>query len=132
MIGIDTNVLVRFFVADDARQATLARQCLDARSAEDPAFVSLVVIVEFSWVLKRLYDISGSAICDAIRVMVDSPSMLVERRDLVVEALDNARGGNVELADFLIAAVARSAGATRLVTFDRRAARHVPGMELLK
>ena len=132
MIGVDANVLVRFFVADDARQAAIATRFLGERTTDDPAFVSIVVVVEFCWVLKRFYGVPLQNICDSLQVLAGSPSMRIERHDHVVAAIELARSKRADIADALIAAVALEAGAGQIMTFDQTAAKRVPAMEMLR
>lgn len=67
MIGLDTNILVRYFAQDDPRQSTAARKLIDDKlTREEPGYIAIVVLVEFAWVLKRLYEGKRSEIAEAI------------------------------------------------------------------
>lgn len=131
MIGADTNVLLRLVVDDDAAQHELAKQFFAARSANDPAHISLIVVAEFSWALRRLYAYDRDQIADVVLALLQSPDLIVERRDLVEEAAQLSRQPKVGLADTLIARLAVADGCRSVVTFDKDAAKRIPGMELL-
>ena len=131
MIGVDTNMLLRLFVpVEPQRAASMA--FFGQRSAEDPAYVSLIVLAEFAWVLKRRYKYSFEQIGQGIRWILDSDDFMVEDRSRVEWALANYTRQRIDFSDLLIARSSESAGASSTVTFDRDAAKHVPGMELLK
>jgi predicted nucleic-acid-binding protein len=131
MIAIDTNVLVRVIVEDNASQTAAARAFLSTRTPEDPAFVSAVVLAELAWVLHHAYALPHEGILDVFEWVMESANITVERADLVERAIANARAARAGIADCIIAAMAEDAGATHTVTFDQTAAERVPGMELL-
>jgi predicted nucleic-acid-binding protein len=131
MIGVDANVLVRLFVpVEPQRKASIA--FFGQRSPADPAYVSLIVITEFAWVLRRRYKYGFGQIGQGIRWMLDSDDFVIEARDRVEWALANYTRSRIDFSDLLIARSDELAGAPRTVTFDIDAAKFVPGMELLK
>lgn len=131
MIGVDTNVLVRLFVpVEPQREAAIA--FFGQRSAADPAFVSTVVLTEFAWVLRRRYKYEYDQVSQAIRWMLDSDDFVIEDRDLIEWALANYTRSRIDFSDLLVARSSELAGAPSVATFDRDAAKYVPGMELLK
>lgn len=132
MIGVDTNVLVRLFVVDDPRQSALATQFFAKRSAADPAYVGLVVIAELVWLLDDSYGFSHAEIVRVLRGVLASPDFALEQRQFVEEAVEMAEGETIDISDFLIARVAAEGGSRSTATFDRDAAKRIPGMELLK
>jgi len=131
MIGVDTNVLVRLLVPGEP-QREMAEAFFSQRSAADPAFVSLVVVVELVWVLNRHYGYEFQQLQRAIQWLLDSDDFVVEHRDRVEWALTNYTRSRIDLPDLLIARAGEEAGASRTATFDLNAAKFVPGMELLK
>lgn len=131
MIGVDTNVLVRLLVRDNAAQLDAAVRFLAKRSPDDPAFVSSVVVAEFAWVLDKSYGYSSEAIHNAMDWLFDSENIVVERSDLIEDAVLGAREAKADISDAVIAALAEDAGASKTVTFDRPAAKRIPGMDLL-
>ena len=69
MIGVDTNVLVRAVIADDAQQAAHAARFLRARDETNPAFINPVVAAEFVWVLRAAYRMPRQVIVDILRTV---------------------------------------------------------------
>lgn len=131
MIGLDTNVVVRLLTADDPRQTKTARELVASFSPVRPGWISLVVLAETHWVLRRGYKHAPDAIAAAFAEMSASSEILLEQPDIVTAALDAARHG-ADFADALISLVARRAGARTTMTFDARAANALDGMELLE
>ena len=130
MIALDTNILVRYLVYDDARQAEAARGLLAKLTAERPGFVCREVSVELAWVLDRAYGFSRHRIATVFEELVATEELRIETADDVIRAADAYRRGGAELSDQMIAAAARRSGADTLYTFDRRAAQ-LPGAVLL-
>ncbi|MBI2769093.1 MAG: type II toxin-antitoxin system VapC family toxin [Burkholderiales bacterium] len=134
MIGIDTNVLVRYLAQDDPRQAALATRLIEHDlSVAAPGFVSLVVLAELCWVLKRLYGASQDELKGMVRDLLATPQLHVERRDVVQAAIRTAKtgkGAKAGLVDALIAQAALAEGCSHTVSFDKAAVRDV-GMTLL-
>jgi len=130
VIALDTNVIVRFLVQDDAEQARLASGIFEGLTESDQGFVSREVLVELVWVLERAYAYSRGEIAMAIDGLLSSTEILIEAADDVGPAIERYRNDGVGFADLMIAAAARRAGAADLVTFDRKAAR-LPGVRLL-
>jgi len=131
MIGVDTNVLVRLLVPGEP-QREKAETFFLQRSAADPAFVSLVVLIELIWVLNRHYGYGFEQLQKATQWLLDSDDFVVEHRGRVEWALANYTRSKIDFADLLIGRAGEEAGAPRTITFDINAAKLVPGMELLK
>lgn len=124
MIGIDTNVLVRWFVDDDPRQAAAARRLLTAADrAGNPILVSPLVLAELEWILRSRFRRSKAEILEALDALCEEADIVIDDRSSVEVAIDTWRGGTAGFADYLIAALARDRGATTTLTFDREAAR---------
>ena len=130
MIALDTNVLVRFLVQDDADQARIASDIFDRLTDAEPGFVSREVLIELVWVLERAYGYGRAQIAGALDGLLSSTELRIEAGDDVGSALDLYRNDGFGFADLMIAAAARRAGAAELVTFDRKAARLL-GVRLL-
>jgi len=123
MIGLDTNLVVRFLVQDDAAQAALASEVFGSLSSDRPGFIGSVVLAEISWVLARAYRVGREEIAAAIEGLLRSEEIIIENTEVAYRALAVFRDGRaVEFADALIAETARLAGASETLTFDRRAA----------
>lgn len=131
MIGIDTNVLVRYFADDDADQAAAARRLLGRQlSAQRPGFVSLVTLAELAWVLRCSYGASRDEVIMAIETLMTAPHLKVQDEDAVWLALDHCEQPGVGVSDALIAALGQQHGCSHTMTFDRKAAR-IAGMRLV-
>jgi predicted nucleic-acid-binding protein len=129
VIGVDTNVLLRFLTNDEPAQYAVAERFFRERSADDPAFISSVTLAEAIWVLRGAYHFSATDIGRALSILFSTDAVIVEGR----EKLETAQGTVPadRIADHLVAHLCTRAGCSRVVTFDRRAARDVPGMELI-
>ena len=123
MIGIDTNVLVRYIVYDDPADARVATKIIERDcSADDPGYVSLVVLCELAWVLDRGYGYERAQVGQVIQGILSVVELEVESRDLAWAALRQFEARRADFADYVIGLVARKGGAATTVTFDRRAA----------
>ena len=133
MIAADTNVIIRFLVRDDEKQAKLVyRRLKQAESNRTQVFISLAVVLETIWVLESAYNKSRSEILDAISDMRQMPVFSFEK-DEVIERLvnDGQRFNKADLSDILIAHTAQSCGCSKGDTFDKGAAT-LPFFYLLK
>lgn len=133
MIGLDTNVLVRYLAQDDATQSAVATRLIEQDlSASSPGFISLVVLTELGWVLKRLYGASEAELLQTVADLLASPQFQVENRAVVQAAVQHMRGLKTQAGwtDLLIAQIAQAQGCRHTVTFDKTAVRSA-GMRLL-
>lgn len=134
MIGIDTNVLVRYLTQDDAKQAALATRFIETDlSPRQQGFISTVVLVELCWVLQSLYSVSATELLDMTDDLLISRNLQIEHRDAVQAALQTLRAHPavaVGLSDALIAHVGQAQGCSHTVSFDKGAVRWA-GMQLL-
>ena len=122
MIALDTNVLVRYLVADDAEQAEAAQALLAGLTTERPGFVCREVAVELVWVLELAYRFSREQIAAVLEELVATEELEIEAADDVARAAFGYRRGGPGFSDLMIAAAANRRGAAPLYTFDRRAA----------
>ncbi len=130
MIAVDTNVLVRYLVRDDAEQAEAARRLLESLTAGRPGYVCREVTVELSWVLERAYGYSRARIATILEELVTTDGLVVEAADDVARAAFRYRAGGSGFSDLMILAAAKRSGAHPLYTFDQKAAR-LEGVSLL-
>lgn len=130
MIGLDTNVLVRYFAKDDPQQGRAAKRLIASLSAEKPGWLGTVALAELVWTLKYAYRFSREGIAGIIEHLLLSRDIVVEQEEIARSALMLYRASKADYPDCLIAASARAAGCSKTVTFDRIAARDVD-MELL-
>jgi predicted nucleic-acid-binding protein len=130
LIGLDTNILVRYFVNDDPDQTRLAVTLVHGLSAEEPGWVGVGALLELVRVLTRIYCVQREQLVQILDTLLASQDIVVEQRETVREALRVYRTRNTDFADCLIASSAKAAGCSRTMTFDHKAARDA-GMELL-
>lgn len=131
MIGIDTNILLRLIVADDPKQAVLARRCIQEHcSPGEAGYVSHIVLVELVWTLAKGYGFKREQIADALVRILETAQLDVESSNDVAAAAKDYRTGPADFADCLMARSNVGAGCEYTVTFDRKAAK-LPGFKLL-
>lgn len=123
MTGLDTNVLIRYIMQDDARQSALATRLIESLSTEAPGFVPLVVVVELAWVFDSNYGLDRKQIAEAFEALLRTKDIIVDRAETVWKAIHVFRAANADFADCLIERTATAAGCERTVTFDRAAAK---------
>jgi len=121
MTGLDTNVLVRYIMQDDARQSALATRLVESLEADAPGFVSLVSVVELAWVLGSAYGLDRTQLVEAFEGLLRTKELVVDRAETVWKALRVFQGGNADFADCLIERSAAAAGCERTMSFDRGA-----------
>jgi predicted nucleic-acid-binding protein len=129
MIGLDTNILVRYVTQDHAAQSAAAVKVVNSLSSESPGFLSLVVVAELIWVLQFSYSFKKHQIEHVIERLLRSEELLVERADLVSQALRKFRISRANFADCLIERCGNAAECQYVLTFDKDAA--AAGMRLL-
>ena len=130
MIGLDTNVLVRYVAQDDPKQSPQATRLIESLTAEAPGYVSIVSVVELVWVLAGCYTSTRNEICEVLETLLRTKEIIVARADIVWKALRIFREGKADFADCLIERSANEAGCSHTATFDRDAAKHC-GMRLI-
>ncbi len=119
MIAVDTNVLVRFLVADDEVRAAAATAAFEAAGRKRIGiYVSQIVVCELVWVLARAYRHGRAEIASVLENLLRSGGVEVEGRDEVVRAANSFAAGKADFADYLIREKARSAGCASVLTFD--------------
>lgn len=124
MMGLDTNVLVRYIMQDDPKQSPKANKLMESLEADQPGFISLISVIELYWVLTSCYDLNRAELSQALEALVRTQELVVDRADQVVRALRLFEQGNADFADCLIAVSASAAGCAQTMTFDVAAAKH--------
>jgi predicted nucleic-acid-binding protein len=123
VIALDTNVLARYVVADDPRQAAAARRLIESScTTESPGVVSLVVLCELVWVLGQGYRYRRSQVALVLRRLLAAQDLAVERSELAWQALNLYEEGTADFSDYVIGLCGREGKAAATCTFDRRAA----------
>jgi len=131
LIGLDTNVVVRYVMQDDARQAAIATRLFERTlSAEHPGFLSAIVLCEVAWVLETSYGATREALHEVLRGLLQSRVLVIEYSGLALKALRFLERSAGDFPGAFIGQIALERGAAKCVTFDREVAK-LPGFEML-
>ena len=123
MIGLDSNVLVRYIVQDDVKQAAAATALIEGECTEQsPGRIDVVVLAELVWVLTTAYRYPKAAVVRVIQQVLRTTEFQIDDSDTVWAALRQFETGAADFADMLIASRNRAAGCGLTYTFDVRAA----------
>jgi predicted nucleic-acid-binding protein len=131
MIGLDTNIIVRYLTHDDPAQTTAAVRVIDSLSSDSPGFLSLIVIAELVWVLEVSYRFKKNEIEQVLGTLLRSKELVIERAEIVAQALRKFSAGHADFADCLIERCGHAAECQYTFTFDQNAA-GAAGMKLLR
>ncbi len=131
MIGLDTNVLVRYVAQDDPKQSLKATHLIESLTAENPGYVTVISIVELVWVLTGCYDSTKDEICEVLETLLRTKELVVAEADTVWKALRTYRHSKGDFADCLIERSANAAGCSHTATFNRGAVKAC-GMHLVE
>lgn len=127
MIGLDTNVLVRYFLDDDPVWSPAATRFIDEElTPEHPGYINPITLVELVWTLRRQPGYDRDKLAYLIDNLLLSSTIVVGETAAVEKALTGFKAGGAGLADYLIAELNRLAGAATTVTIDRKAGRNLP------
>ncbi|SDR36789.1 Predicted nucleic-acid-binding protein, contains PIN domain [Pseudomonas grimontii] len=130
MIGLDTNVLVRYVTQDDPVQSPKASELIESLTTLSPGFVSLVSVVELVWVLQSCYQSAKNDIVVVLETLLRTRELTIEHAEVIWQALRRFTANNADFADCLIERCAHAAGCEYTATFDLNAAK-AAGMERL-
>jgi predicted nucleic-acid-binding protein len=120
VIGLDTNVLVRYLTRDDETQFHAAQRVIrEVEASGTTAHIDVIVLAELSWVLEISYGFDRPTLVSALAQILQTVEFTVEDRDLAGEALSEFAKGKAGFADYLIGARNRSAGCDVTATLDR-------------
>jgi predicted nucleic-acid-binding protein len=132
MPGLDTNVLVRWILDDDPRQAARVQQLFEEVSEQQlPLFVPSTVMLELEWVLRSRYKFDKSTVLGAFNALLETQELEFQDEPALERALSLYRQASADFADCLHSGQCGSAGRAPMMTFDETAAR-LPSVELLK
>lgn len=138
MIALDTNVLVRFLIADAPEESRLAVELFATAKREGvDVFIGSVVLCETVWVLRSRYKVAKAEVVAALRGLMGSRLVVVEDRDRILAALEAFATGPGDFADFIVRESALAAGCTCVATFEvdlwkRRGAPFVAPLDVIK
>ena len=129
MIGLDTNILVRYLTQDDPIQSPKATEIFERLlTEENRGFVSIVAMVETVWILERAYGLTTDDIVGAIERVLQTDVLMVENEQEVFTAVIALKEGQGSFADAVIAALGARMGCSWTLTFDQKALR-LPGFK---
>ena len=121
MIGLDTNLLVRYITQDDPVQSPVAEDVIERQCSKDrPCFINHIILCELVWVLRRCYKAKKSEIIKVIEQILKTEEFAVQESDIVWLALNDYKDGGADFADYLIGRINTSKGCESTVTFDRK------------
>lgn len=130
MIGVDTNVLIRYIAQDDVAQSRRATKFIENEcSADVPGYVGSVVLVEVVWVSESVYGAARREVADIVRRLLGIKQLVVQDAEIVWQAIRLFESSKADFADCFVMLAAKSGGCGRVMTFDKQAA--LAGMSLL-
>ena len=129
MIGLDTNILVRFVAQDDPVNSPRANAIMKSLSVEEPGWIAITAIAEFAWVMRRKFGIARADVYSLLNLFLTRPDLVIEQSALVHRAASLFLSGTSEFTDYLVACSGHAAGCRHTLTFDRKAAKSA-GMTL--
>ncbi len=124
MIGLDTNVLVRYIAQDDKKQSALATNLINSLTKESPGFITLVSIIELVWVMQSCYKSTKMEVVKILETLIATRELIIENTETVIRATRVFSGSGADFSDCLIERSANKAGCEYSVTFDVNAIRH--------
>ncbi len=123
MIGLDTNVLVRYLTQDDPVQSAQANAFVERQlSSAEPGIIGHIVLSEVGSVLSRAYGHTREQVADALGALLTCREFQVESPDLAILAVQDYRQGTADFSDYLLGRAHQRLGARYTATFDRKAA----------
>lgn len=119
MIGLDTNILVRYLTADDLEQWQLAKELIETEG--QLCFIANIVLCELVWVLRgKPYQFTRLQIVEVLETMLATPVLEFEERSSVYQALQRMKVGKADFSDYLIGAISHTSGCSATYSFDRK------------
>lgn len=119
MIGIDTNVIIRYIVQDDPEQAKAATKLIEQScSSDNPGYINHIVLCEIVWVLRRNYKLDKRSICQVVEQIMRTDRLMIEDIQLVWRALETFKEAKADFADCLLSQRNLRAGCRYTATLD--------------
>jgi predicted nucleic-acid-binding protein len=129
MIGLDTNVVVRYVMQDDPIQSPKANKLIESLG-DGKGYITLIALVETTWVLECCYELKKHELVQALEGILKTKQFLIEKPDIAYVALKNYVEGKADFSDALIAACSKDSGCEKIMSFDKDAVS--VGMERLR
>lgn len=130
MIGLDTNIVVRYIAQDDALQSPRATKLMEGLNADTPGYLPLIALIEIIWVLTGHYNAGKTDIIKVLETLLRTKDLYIEQSETVWNALRLFISANADFADCLIERSCHQAKCSYTATFDAKAAK-TAGMKLL-
>ena len=131
MIGIDTNVLVRYIVQDDPAQTAAANKLIEKVCGRDnPAFINHITLCELVWVLRRNYKVTKEKLAEITEQILRTAQFQMHDPQIVWRALQEFKNGRADFPDCLVAQINLANNCSETVTFDVNASK-AKGFRLL-
>ncbi len=122
MIGLDTNVLIRYITQDNKKQSAKANTLIEKTlTTKEPGYITLVSVVEIVWVLESCYEQPKGNILDVINALLTTKQIIIERADCVYLAMKRYQAGKADFSDAVISTICESDGCKTVMTFDKKA-----------
>lgn len=122
MVGLDTNILVRYIAQDDAAQAATATDIIEGQlTSKKPGYICAVVLVEISWVLLRAYKVKPEVLKTVLERLLRTAEFSIEHRDEAWRALRLMDGQGADFADAFLGLINQKQGCEKTLTFDKAA-----------
>lgn len=122
MIGLDTNVVIRYLTQDDPKQSAIANRIIEQELTEkNQGYITLISLIEIAWVLESCYEQTKDDLINVLDLLLTIKQISIEKTDLVYLALKRFRTGTADFSDALITLVCEDAGCKRIVSFDKKA-----------
>jgi hypothetical protein len=124
MIGLDTNVLIRYIAQDDKKQSALATNLINSLTKESPGFITLVSVIELVWVMQSCYKSTKMEVVKILETLIATRELIIENTETVIRATRVFSSSRADFSDCLIERSANKAGCEYSVTFDENAIKH--------
>lgn len=125
MIGIDTNVLVRYLVQDDPEQSAQSTLLIEQEcNLSSPGYLSNIVLCELVWVLTGAYKYDKNLVIEVMEQILVTTELLVENENVVRKAINDYKIGSADFSDYLIVNNNQQSGCSKTYTFDKKLLQH--------
>ena len=125
MIGLDTNVMMRYLVQDDPKQSKQAEKLIEKRcNQESPGYIALIVLCELVWVMRRAYGYEKSMVVKVLDQLLTTAELVIQDEEIARKALEAYQAGQADYADYVLIFTNHYAGCPVTYSFDRKLAKH--------